>query len=127
MTDFKAPARIRDRSVYAEFHALNLSCCACKRIPAFRCEAHHILHRSQGGDDVLANLAPLCRLCHAAEHGNPYTTGGVRITPEFVRAAIAAWIREHDDAETYLIGKLGPGEADDFVQRLERQRLRLCR
>lgn len=27
-------------------------------------DLHHILSRGQGGDDVVANLAPLCRECH---------------------------------------------------------------
>ncbi len=27
-------------------------------------ELHHILARSHSGDDVVANLAPLCRECH---------------------------------------------------------------
>lgn len=29
-------------------------------------DLHHILSRAQGGDDVVANLAPLCRECHTA-------------------------------------------------------------
>lgn len=32
-------------------------------------DAAHIKARSQGGDDVLANLRALCRVHHAAEHG----------------------------------------------------------
>lgn len=32
---------------------------------------HHIVHRSQGGSDVLENVAFINRLCHAEIHGEP--------------------------------------------------------
>ena len=28
-------------------------------------EYHHLVPRSQGGDDTAANIVPLCRICHA--------------------------------------------------------------
>jgi 5-methylcytosine-specific restriction endonuclease McrA len=37
-------------------------------------ELHHLIRRSQGGDDVPANLVPLCRQHHRQVHGgNPDT------------------------------------------------------
>jgi 5-methylcytosine-specific restriction endonuclease McrA len=36
-------------------------CWVCGRMWS---DLHHILPRSQGGDDVIACLAPLCRQCH---------------------------------------------------------------
>ncbi|MGH3598440.1 MAG: HNH endonuclease signature motif containing protein [Mycobacterium sp.] len=33
-----------------------------------RIRFHHVVHRSDGGDDVAANIVPLCDDCHAAIH-----------------------------------------------------------
>lgn len=32
-------------------------------------DVHHIIKRSQGGDDSADNLMTLCRSCHNKEHG----------------------------------------------------------
>ena len=42
-------------------------CATCGR--AGRLELHHKIPVSEGGDDSDANLCPLCRPCHFAEHG----------------------------------------------------------
>ena len=84
--------------------------------------AHHIIRKSQGGDDVMANLAPLCDPCHAAYHGTPIRRRGKFIGPTHVRKALAAYIRSDDGEDTaaYLIHKLGPFTAEHFVQKLEK-------
>ena len=35
-------------------------------------QVHHKVHRSQQGDDSLANLITLCVYCHLQEHGQLY-------------------------------------------------------
>ena len=42
-------------------------------------ELHHIYPRSQGGDDDIDNLAPLCRPCHGlVEAHDPYARSQIR-------------------------------------------------
>ena len=42
-------------------------------------DLHHIVSRAQGGDDVVANLAPLCRPCHrAVTDREPWARGKLR-------------------------------------------------
>lgn len=40
-------------------------CCLCENPKGLKMEVHHIVHRSEGGDDTLANAIPLCFDCHA--------------------------------------------------------------
>lgn len=58
-------------------------------------ELHHIVPRDRGGDDVAANLLPLCRNCHThLEARHPVALGAVA--------------RSLTDAEyAYVVGKLG--------------------
>lgn len=58
-------------------------------------ELHHIYPRGQGGDDVIENLAPLCKRCH----------GRVEARDPIARSLLRqALMPSHLD---YLIGKLG--------------------
>jgi 5-methylcytosine-specific restriction endonuclease McrA len=60
-------------------------------------ELHHIVSKAHGGDDVEANIAPLCNLCHARCHA---------YEPDAL-AALAASLSESERA--YVIAKLGEG------------------
>lgn len=65
-------------------------------------ELHHLVPRSQGGDDTADNIVPLCRFCHAS-----VTTRAP--------GALQALGRSLTDAEyAYVIGKLG----EDGMRRL---------
>jgi hypothetical protein len=47
-------------------------------------QLHHLIRRSQGGDDVADNLVPLCLLCHGELHRDDGTTARrlmARLTP----------------------------------------------
>lgn len=74
---------------------------------------HHILPRSQGGDDVWENLVPLCGSgthgCHGAvEHGSDAVC----------RALGRYLIAERIDTMLYLERKLGSPEArTEFLRR----------
>jgi hypothetical protein len=72
-------------------------CRGCER-PAS--EAHHILHRSLGGDDRQENLMPLCHACHRLYHGE----GMVAATLE-------------NDELVYLERKLGEGAGLAYAAR----------
>lgn len=104
LSDPKPVRRIVDSDAFAEFHDENRVCIVCWNGPV---EAHHLLHRSRGGDDVAANLIPLCQNCHRAYHGSPYREewSGKRITGSDVRRIIGQRLgRQH---RAYLYGRLG--------------------
>lgn len=68
---------------------------------------HHTLFRSQGGDDVAANLCGLCLICHDEIHANK----------ALAWLALKAYVQaERPDTQIYLEEKLGPG-AENFFDR----------
>ncbi|NHC37048.1 HNH endonuclease [Scytonema millei] len=40
-------------------------CCICHKFCSFKIELHHIIQRSEGGEDSYENCIPLCLDCHA--------------------------------------------------------------
>lgn len=43
------------------------------QVPCLHCgclgvDAHHVIPRGRGGDDVISNLMPLCRIAHTEWH-----------------------------------------------------------
>jgi 5-methylcytosine-specific restriction endonuclease McrA len=63
----------------------------------YHLEYHHLIGRSQGGDDVADNIAPLCGACHYS------VTMRRRIWLRKLAASLT-------DAEyAYVVGKLGEG------------------
>jgi hypothetical protein len=118
LADPKPSPRIRNKDVLKAFHEQGWDCVACGH--GRHIEAHHILRRSQGGDDALGNLLGLCSDCHRALHGQPYRAYGVRIDAGFVRSAIGRYIRSEagDDARYYLTSKLGQERAEAWVEAL---------
>lgn len=74
--------------------------------------AHHVLKRSAGGDDVAANLIAVCGDGTTGCHG--------LLEAENVRARTqaGAHIRnDRPDTLAYLQGRLGPVQADDYLDR----------
>lgn len=65
-------------------------------------ELHHLVPRSQGGDDVADNLVALCQSCH----GRVFSRNAVPL------AALAASLTDSEYA--YVVGKLG----EDAMSRL---------
>ncbi len=116
--DTKPAKPIRDRRVFVLFHDQDWSCVCCGR--ERQIVAHHIVGRGQGGDDVMANLAPLCDPCHSAYHGNPYKLKGMYVNERKVRRSVAVFVRGDKAAQQYLVGKLTEFGAEAYVQRLER-------
>lgn len=65
--DPKPPARIIDRKAGArKLHKFPQ--CRVIGCEERATQAHHIILRSQGGDDVEDNLLPLCTECHVNAH-----------------------------------------------------------
>ena len=51
-------------------------------------QVHHKIHRSQQGDDALANLVTLCAYCHMAEHRQlGYEVIAIEVLRKTARAA----------------------------------------
>jgi 5-methylcytosine-specific restriction endonuclease McrA len=92
-TDFKAQRRIRDSAAIERKVVSEPLCRACRLEKAV--DGHHVLLRSQSGDDVETNIVPLCRACHRDYHE--------------ARIGITLNLEER----LYVLGKLGqePGMA----------------
>jgi HNH endonuclease len=116
--DTKPAKPIRDRTVFVLFHDQPWACVNCGRDRQI--VAHHIVHRGQGGDDVMANLAPLCDPCHGAYHGNPYKHKGKYVNETKVKQALIRHILgDREDTQEYLLAKWGAFGLEAFVQMLE--------
>lgn len=55
-------------------------CRICRRVESNgsvqdRIEFHHLVRRSQGGDDVPDNIVPLCTMCHRQIHDGNLSFG----------------------------------------------------
>jgi 5-methylcytosine-specific restriction endonuclease McrA len=88
--------------VYGHVHAPGVRCWGCDGLRPFawrRLHGHHLVPRSKGGDDVAANIAPLCGYCHSALHGAATGT----------RRAVAVALRGRLPAAqvAYVEGKMG--------------------
>jgi hypothetical protein len=112
----RAPVRVTDPAASRQLLIAERAC-ACCGWPAS--ESHHILYRSHGGPDDPLNLAPLCRGCHQAEHGNSYRDRDGRYwTATDVRQAIAAYVRAKPGKLAFLAGRVAPESVDDFLTRV---------
>lgn len=108
--DPKSGARIRDPALLRQAHWSFDECVVCGGIDI---SIHHVLPRSQGGDDVWENLVALCGDgvygCHGAvEHGSDAVC----------RALGLHLLKERPDTVTYLQERLGSAEAAaEFLRR----------
>jgi hypothetical protein len=74
------------------------------------------------GDDVDANLLPVCGSgtmgCHGAFHGSPYVDGrGRRWTQADVARRLGLAIADRRDILSYVLGKLGDQAGREFLRR----------
>src|SRR5262245_62574014 len=115
--DPRPAQRIRDKEVFEFFHDRGWTCLHCG---SPHVTAAHVISRGAGGDDVMANLVPLCgggsSGCHGAfDNGHSYIGDfGQKVRPEQVRESVARFIRSDDGEQhaAYLIHKLGPFGAE---------------
>ena len=73
----KTPKRLQSRPHViaasireAVFERDQWTCQWCE-VPGGALDAHHVIRRSQGGKDEVANLVSVHRLCHRAIHDSP--------------------------------------------------------
>lgn len=110
--------RVRDKSMYATFHAQGHRCLNCG---ATNPQAAHLL-RGKDREDLLEAVVPLCFLCHPAfDEGVTVSDGATVVGPRDVRPVVAAFLRSDAGADqaAYLIRKLGAFGAEAYVQKLE--------
>lgn len=88
--------RIRDPEAVGRKVALDPVCRMCKKRAS---DGHHVVLRSQGGDDVEDNIVPLCHACHMRYHGQG---GGFKITRDEYR---------------YVIAKMGLSPAKEYLRK----------
>jgi len=100
MTDFKSAPRVKDPALFKWLHAEGVHCVLC----GYPAQLHHLIRRSQRGDDVPANLIGLCAMHHTALHA------GDRETRKRVGACLSA------EQIAYVQAKIGDG-ADDWLLR----------
>lgn len=86
------------RDGWLKLRAAKLGICrVCLHPESENIELHHLVPRSQGGDDLAANLVPLCHECHDA----------ITRRAPLERLELAESL---EDAEyAYIVGKLGEG------------------
>lgn len=83
------------QAIHARFeHAV---CTHCAMRPV---ELHHVVSRSQGGDDVAENLCPLCRSCHGILES--HAPGWERVA-----ASVRPYVLLNRGRCVYVIGKIG--------------------
>ncbi len=102
-SDPKPEKRVRaSQSGWSDLHETfrNEVCVHCAHRPV---ELHHILPRSQSGDDVRENLCPLCRPCHTTLEG--HGPGWERIAASVRRYVMSnnhrRWYQEDHAGESF--------------------------
>jgi hypothetical protein len=104
--DPKPAKRVKDAKALKAVHARGCVCALNCGLPG---EAHHVLPRSQGGDDVEANLVCLCAFHHQAVHANDLCA----------RTDLGDYVvLLRPDVMAYVVAKLGDGGVEWLRRRL---------
>lgn len=99
--------RIRDPGLLRLLAFEYDECALCRA--AKHLHLHHIYFRSHGGDDVRANILPLCRSCHDAYHLHRADGIGKRLG-EYL-------LSHRPDTIAYLKEKYGEGGFEEWLTR----------
>lgn len=83
--------KITNETRKAVYRRDNYECAVCG--DNRRLQIHHILERSQGGDNDQMNLITLCPICHALAHG--VNLAGIDLTPSDVDDAIVEYMADY--------------------------------
>jgi 5-methylcytosine-specific restriction endonuclease McrA len=95
-TDWKPEPRIRDSAAIQRKVMSEPLCRACRLEKAV--DGHHVLLKSQSGDDIEDNIVPLCRACHRDYHEARI---GIRLTL---------------DERLYVLTKLGQNPGTVYLE-----------
>ena len=83
--------------------ACHRHCCICHKPAGTKMEVHHIVPKSQGGEDTEENGIPLCFDCHAeVEAYDPQHPKGRRFTPSELKRHKEQWLAICSRAPWYL-------------------------
>ncbi len=109
-SDFKTPKRIVDTQLMRDlYRGRSHECALCGMANV---SLHHILRRSQGGDDVEANLVFLCGSGTTGCHGL------VEAADEKTLGSLGAYVMlNRPDTLEYLAGKVGADGLMDWMER----------
>lgn len=99
--------RIRDDKAIRRKLLRDRTCRGCGKDAG---EGHHIVFRSQGGDDVEDNIAPLCSFCHTVMHDS--TKPGER---DIIRETIGKHLQPEE--VDYVLDRLGEDEGAAYLRR----------
>ena len=105
--DPRPTRRVRDTDLMRLMHSERTRECAITG-DTENLELHHVLSRSQRGDDTRPNLVWLRRDVHRRVTANDPVT--MRLLGEHIR-------QHRTDTLSYLTFKLGPGVAEDWMRR----------
>ncbi|MEZ4591594.1 MAG: HNH endonuclease [Chloroflexota bacterium] len=85
-------------------------CCICHKFCGFKIELHHIVQRSEGGEDTYDNCIPLCFDCHAEVKAyNPKHPKGRKYTDSELRAHRNRWYEKTKNT-------FGPLANPDYIE-----------
>jgi hypothetical protein len=105
--DPKPRPRIRDTNATRRKVREDPSCRCCGRRGS---DAHHVLFRSQGGDDVEDNIVTLCAECHGTLHRSAIDADRHHTRAEIGSRLTAAEIH-------YMVERLGEDPARVYLRR----------
>lgn len=91
--------RIRDPGLLRLLSFEHDECAVCRS--PHQLHLHHVLFRSHGGDDVRANITPLCFECHEGYHTRRQQGYGLKLADHLEQ--------NRPDTVAYLEQKLGKG------------------
>lgn len=78
-------------------------CCVCKEFVGRNIEVHHIIQKSEGGQDTFENAIPLCFDCHAeAGHYNSKHPRGTKFSPDELRMHRDLWYSQVENGNYKL-------------------------
>ena len=81
---------LKVKRLLAECHR---RCCICNRFCGVKIEIDHIIPKSEGGDDTIENLIPVCFECHADIHSyNTKHPRGRKFTTEELKLHKEQWL-----------------------------------
>lgn len=113
--DFKPAPRIVDKKALSRAMRENESndhrglCWGCPKPRRLATEPHHVIFKSQGGDDLVENIAPLCLTCHALLHRS------VSGEAEEIAANIGSYMT--DAMLLYVLCKKGVEPGKEYLER----------
>ena len=107
--DPRGQARTKDTAAIKRKLFSDPECWACGRRAS---DGHHILWRSDQGDDVPENIAPLCHTDHMLLH-HGIGRDAVEVRKQIGRKLL----RERPESVSYVLGKLGDSQGAAYLSR----------